>query len=155
MQSKVTARIDLTSNAYCYFMKTRKQSIGRKILRVFEIALFFTISVLGYGFMLKVLSSNVKSKSRDRDSIALRSATELNGLPRRLKFLSGTQLFLTDATAILMHDSSTSSSASAAIQSLQRLARLHLSGSRQASAFGDNRLTCPIPGTFSNRTLFY
>jgi len=120
-------------------MQTRKQSIGRKMLRVLEIALFFAISVLGYGLMLKVSSSNAKSKSRDRDSIALRSTAELNGLHRELRVLSGTLLFPTDATAILSHDSSTSNHAFAAIQASQSLARFHFSGTLQASVFGDNR----------------
>ncbi len=124
-------------------MQTRKQSIGRKMLRVFEIALFFAISVLGYGLMLKVSSSHAKSKSRDRDSIALRSTAELNGLHRELKVLSGTLLFPTGATAILSHDSSTSGHAFAAIQASQHLARLRSSNSFPARCIGDTHLPRP------------
>jgi len=120
-------------------MHIRKQTIGRKMLRIFEIALFFAISVLGYGFMLKVSASNTKSKSRDRDSIALQSTAELNGRHRELKVLPRTLLFPGQTATTLLSEKSASSSASAAIQSSQRLTRLHLSGSLQASAFGDNR----------------
>jgi hypothetical protein len=48
-------------------MKIRKHNIARNILRVFEIALFFAISVLGYGLLVKT-SSNGSSKSKSRDN---------------------------------------------------------------------------------------
>jgi hypothetical protein len=46
-------------------MHTRKLGVGRNILRVFEIALFFAVSALGYGLMIKASSFNSKSKSRE------------------------------------------------------------------------------------------
>ena len=46
------------------FMHARKHSVGRNILRVFEIALFFAVSVLGYGLMVKASSFSARSKTR-------------------------------------------------------------------------------------------
>ena len=45
-----------------------KQHIVRRLLRFFEISLFFLISVLGYGFLAKTSSFNTKSKSNDCSS---------------------------------------------------------------------------------------
>ncbi|NTV03242.1 MAG: hypothetical protein HGB04_10785 [Chlorobiaceae bacterium] len=45
-------------------MKARKKSATRDLLRFFEIALFFAISVLGYGMLAKSSTSGSKSKSR-------------------------------------------------------------------------------------------
>jgi len=49
-------------------MKARKKSVTRDLLRVFEIALFFAISVLGYGMLAKTSASGSKSKSRSQFS---------------------------------------------------------------------------------------
>ncbi len=45
-------------------MKARSKSSSRNILRIFEIALFFAISVLGYGLLAKTTSAGSKSKTR-------------------------------------------------------------------------------------------
>ncbi|NTU67645.1 MAG: hypothetical protein HGB02_02060 [Chlorobiaceae bacterium] len=45
-------------------MKARKKSVTRDLLRIFEIALFFAISVLGYGMLAKTSTSGSKTKSR-------------------------------------------------------------------------------------------
>ena len=126
-------------------MQTRKQSIGRKMLRVLEIALFFAISVLGYGLMLKVSSSNAKSKNRDRDSIALRSTAELNGLHRELRVLSGTLLFPRDTATTLPSRDTLSRHAFSTIHPLPTLVRHLLSGNERHShdLDGDNHLPRP------------
>lgn len=82
-------------------MHSRKHSVSRNILRVFEIALFFAISVLGYGLLLKASSFNTKSKNRDRESIVVQNAVDLNGRHRELKVLSGKLLFPNDTKAAL------------------------------------------------------
>ncbi|NTU54221.1 MAG: hypothetical protein HGA97_11125 [Chlorobiaceae bacterium] len=73
-------------------MHNRKHTAGRNILRIFEIALFFAVSVLGYGLLLKVSSSQTKSKSREH-APDLRRALDQNGLQRELKIISGKLLF--------------------------------------------------------------
>jgi hypothetical protein len=70
-------------------MHSRKHPIGRNILRVFEIALFFAISVLGYGLLVKTSSLNSKSKSREH-ATGIQNTLDLSGLHRELKVLSGT-----------------------------------------------------------------
>ncbi|MCW8797287.1 MAG: hypothetical protein OQK67_09520 [Chlorobium sp.] len=45
-----------------------KHHIVRRLLRFFEISLFFVISVLGYGFLAKTSSFNAKSKSNENAS---------------------------------------------------------------------------------------
>jgi hypothetical protein len=49
-------------------MRARSKSIARDILRVFEIALFFAISVLGYGLLAKTSTSSSKYKNRSQPS---------------------------------------------------------------------------------------
>jgi hypothetical protein len=49
-------------------MRARSKSITRNILRVFEIALFFAISVLGYGLLAKTSTATSKYKSRSQPS---------------------------------------------------------------------------------------
>ncbi|NTU57334.1 MAG: hypothetical protein HGB00_00210 [Chlorobiaceae bacterium] len=70
-------------------MYSRKYSIGRNILRIFEIAFFFAISVVGYGLLGKTSSLNAKSKSREHAS-GLQQSLSINGHHRELKVLSGT-----------------------------------------------------------------
>jgi hypothetical protein len=67
-------------------MHTRKLGVGRNILRVFEIALFFAVSVLGYGLMIKASSFNSKSKSRDQ-APQLQSTPETTGDHRETGFI--------------------------------------------------------------------
>ncbi|NTW51307.1 MAG: hypothetical protein HGB22_01765 [Chlorobiaceae bacterium] len=69
-------------------MYSGKHTIGRNILRIFEIAIFFAISVLGYGLLVKTSSGNSKSKSRDQATGVQRSI-EPDGLHRELKVLPG------------------------------------------------------------------
>lgn len=76
-------------------MYSRKLTIGRNILRVFEIAMFFAVSVLGYGLLVKTSSFNGKSKSRDHAPRIQRSL-DLSGLHRELKVLPGTYRFPTE-----------------------------------------------------------
>ncbi|NTU94183.1 MAG: hypothetical protein HGB29_09385 [Chlorobiaceae bacterium] len=45
-------------------MKVRKISGLRNVLRIFEIALFFAVAVLGYGLLAKTSSTGSKSRSR-------------------------------------------------------------------------------------------
>lgn len=45
-------------------MHTRKFTVGRNLLRFFEIALFFAVSVLGYGLLFKTVTLQGKSKTR-------------------------------------------------------------------------------------------
>jgi hypothetical protein len=92
---------------YNLFMHTRKHTVGRNILRIFEIALFFAVSVLGYGLLMKASSSQTKSKSRDQAACCQKSLN-LNGLHRELKIISGTLLFpseqaLPDNTSAIAH----------------------------------------------------
>ncbi len=49
-------------------MRARSKSFARNILRVFEIALFFAISVLGFGLLAKTSSASSKDKSRNHPS---------------------------------------------------------------------------------------
>ncbi|HWR01037.1 MAG TPA: hypothetical protein VN371_04170 [Chlorobaculum sp.] len=76
-------------------MYSRKLTIGRNILRVFEIAMFFAVSVLGYGLLVKTSSFNGKSKSRDHAPRIQRSL-DLSGLHRELKVLPGAFRFPTE-----------------------------------------------------------
>lgn len=106
-------------------MHSRKHSVSRNILRVFEIALFFAISVLGYGLLLKASSFNTKSKNRDRESIVVQNAVNLNGRHRELKVLSGTLLFPNDTKAALPNRYTFTGQSFLAISPLPALA-LHL-----------------------------
>lgn len=47
-------------------MSTRTKNISRSIFRFCEIALFFVISVMGYGLLSKTASLNSKDKSRNQ-----------------------------------------------------------------------------------------
>ena len=76
-------------------MYSRKLTIGRNILRVFEIAMFFAVSVLGYGLLVKTSSFNGKSKSRDHAPRIQRSL-DLSGLHRELKVHPGAFSFPTE-----------------------------------------------------------
>lgn len=69
-------------------MHTRKHTVGRNILRVFEIALFFVVSVLGYGLMVKASSFNAKSKTRVQTP-GFQSTLD----PKELNVLPGNQIF--------------------------------------------------------------
>jgi hypothetical protein len=69
-------------------MHTRKHTVGRNILRLFEIALFFAISVLGYGLLLKASSFNSKSKTRNHASGIQRSLGS-KGIYRELNNITG------------------------------------------------------------------
>ncbi|RXK89428.1 hypothetical protein EST62_00090 [Chlorobaculum sp. 24CR] len=126
-------------------MHTRKHTIGRNILRVFEIALFFVVSVLGYGLMLKTSSFSNKSKSRDHDSVAFEKTVDLNGRHRELRVLSGTLLFPNSAATTLSHRRAAASHACAAIHPLTTLARHLLSGNERHSHCldGNRRLLRP------------
>ena len=82
-------------------MHTRKPAVGRNILRVFEIALFFVISVLGYGLMVKASSFNAKSKTRvqtpgfESTPDQKGSNRELNVTPNQLVFPKETAISTT------------------------------------------------------------
>ncbi len=76
-------------------MYSRKLTIGRNILRVFEIAMFFAVSVLGYGLLVKTSSFNGKSKSRNHAPRIQRSL-DLSGLHRELKVLPEAYRFPTE-----------------------------------------------------------
>jgi hypothetical protein len=73
-------------------MQSRKHTFVRNILRVFEVALFFAVSVLGYGLLVKTSSVNAKSRSREH-APGIQRALDLSGLNRELKVLSGTFRF--------------------------------------------------------------
>lgn len=85
------------ASPYKRFMHTRKHTAGRNILRILEIALFFAVSVLGYGLMLKVSSFQTKSKSRTH-APDLRHALDQNGLQRELKIISANLIFPDETT---------------------------------------------------------
>ncbi|UWX57349.1 hypothetical protein NY406_09065 [Chlorobaculum sp. MV4-Y] len=102
-------------------MHTRKHSVGSSILRALEIALFFAISVLGYSLLLKASSFNAKSKNRDRESIVVQNAVDLNGRHRELKVLSGTLLLPHDTKVALPNRSAFAGQAVAAIHPLPHL----------------------------------
>lgn len=121
-------------------MHIRKQTIGRNMLRIFEIALFFAISVIGYGFMLKVSSSSTKSKSRDRDSIAFHSSLH-NGLRRELRVLSSSLLFPHDTAATSLHGAASH----AMIHPVPLLARHCRSGKDNTSHYLDDSRRLPRP----------
>lgn len=70
-------------------MKTRRKSIVRNLLRVVEIALFFAISVLGYGLLAKTSSGSSKTRSRNLPS-GIEKNMILGGLQRELPELSAT-----------------------------------------------------------------
>jgi len=126
-------------------MHTRKHSVGRNILRIFEIALFFAVSALGYGLMLKASAFNTKSKSRDRDSVALQNSIDLNGRHRELRVLSGTLLFPNSAATTLSHRRAAVSHAFAAIHPVPTLARHLLSGNERHSHCLDGNRRLPRP----------
>ena len=72
------------------FMNTRKHNIVRNILRVFEIALFFAVSVFGYGLLVKTTSvSSSKSKSRNQPP-GIQRDLGLNGMQRELRVMPET-----------------------------------------------------------------
>lgn len=73
-------------------MHTRKHTVGRNILRVFEIALFLVISVLGYGLMVKASSFNAKSKTRVQTP-GFQSTPDQKGNNRELNVLPGNPIF--------------------------------------------------------------
>jgi hypothetical protein len=73
-------------------MHTRKHTVGRNILRVFEIALFFAVSVLGYGLLMKASSFNSKSKTREQTP-GLQSTPDLTGGTRALSVIPGKLIF--------------------------------------------------------------
>jgi len=81
-------RFDIFKLIKTLLMHSRKHSIARNILRVFEIAMFFAISVLGYGLLVKTSSLNSKSKSREH-SLGVQQSLDLSGLDRELKVHSG------------------------------------------------------------------
>ncbi|TNJ40008.1 hypothetical protein FGF66_01545 [Chlorobaculum thiosulfatiphilum] len=80
-------------------MHTRKHTVGRNILRVFEIALFFVVSVLGYGLMLKTSSFNGKSKSRVHTP-GLQSTPDQKGNNRELNVIPVSLIFPNETAAI-------------------------------------------------------
>jgi hypothetical protein len=76
-------------------MHTRKHTVGRNILRLFEIALFFAISALGYGLLLKASSFNSKSKTREHAPGIQRSLAS-KGIYRELNTVSANLSFTKD-----------------------------------------------------------
>jgi hypothetical protein len=127
------------------FMHTRKHSVGRNILRVFEIALFFAVSALGYGLMLKASTFSTKSKSRDRDSIIFQNTVDLSGRHRELTMLSGAPLFPIDASTTLSNRHAFAGHAFETIHPLPLFAKLLLSGENQTSHYLDGNLRLPRP----------
>ncbi|NTW54187.1 MAG: hypothetical protein HGB15_05410 [Chlorobaculum sp.] len=83
-------------------MHTRKLGVGRNILRVFEIALFFAVSVLGYGLMIKASSFNGKSKSRILTP-GLQSPPDITGRNREPGMLPGKPLSANQQTLSASH----------------------------------------------------
>lgn len=79
-------------------MHTRKHTVGRNILRVFEIALFLVISVLGYGLMVKASSFNAKSKTRVQTP-GFQNTPDQQGNNRELNVLTCNPIF-PDETAL-------------------------------------------------------
>jgi hypothetical protein len=73
-------------------MKARRKSPVRNLLRFFEIALFFAISVLGYGLLAKTSTSGSKMKSRTL-STRLEEGGCSYGLQRELTVLARLRLF--------------------------------------------------------------
>lgn len=73
-------------------MKARRKSPARNLLRFFEIALFFAISVLGYGLLAKTSNSGSKTKSRTL-STRLEEGGCTYGLQRELTVLARLRLF--------------------------------------------------------------
>ncbi len=65
-------------------MHTRKKSITRDLLRVLEIALFFAVSVLGYGLLAKTSTSGARSKPRNHPA-DIRNTLLTNGVDRALR----------------------------------------------------------------------
>lgn len=65
-------------------MKARRKSPVRNLLRFFEIALFFAISVLGYGLLAKTATSGSKTKSRAL-STSIEKGGFTYGLQRELR----------------------------------------------------------------------
>ncbi|MCE1273085.1 MAG: hypothetical protein LWW75_00955 [Chlorobiales bacterium] len=68
-------------------MKARRKSIARNLLRVVEIAIFFAISVLGYGLLAKTSSSGSKSRNRNPQA-GIEKNLIFGGLQRELRELS-------------------------------------------------------------------
>jgi len=81
-------RFDIFKLIKNLLMHSRKHPIARNILRLFEIAMFFAVSVLGYGLLVKTSSSNSKSKSREH-ALGVQQTRDLSGLDRELKVHSG------------------------------------------------------------------
>lgn len=126
-------------------MHTRKHSVGRNILRVFEIALFLAVSVLGYGLLLKASSFNTKSKSRDRDSVAAQNAIDLNGRNRELKLLSCSLLFPGDTAIALPGENSIANQAFASIHPFPLLARRIIADKDYSTHYLDGNSRLPRP----------
>jgi hypothetical protein len=70
-------------------MMNRRKSTTRDILRVFEIALFFAVSVLGYGLLAASASAGTKNKNRSHPA-DVRKQPSFSGLNRELRELSAT-----------------------------------------------------------------
>jgi hypothetical protein len=68
-------------------MKARPADITRNVLRFFEIALFFAVSVLGYSLLAKASTFSAKSKSRSH-SVLLQENPEKKGTVRELWLMS-------------------------------------------------------------------
>lgn len=88
-------------------MHTCKHAVGRNLLRIAEIALFFVISVLGYGLLVKVSAFQARQKSRDHAPNVQRSL-DMNGLRGKPDMLSGSPTFQTvtatpDAQTVRLH----------------------------------------------------
>ena len=49
-------------------MTARKKSVTRDLLRLFEVAIFFAVSVLGYGLLATTSSAGSKSRARTQVS---------------------------------------------------------------------------------------
>jgi hypothetical protein len=126
-------------------MHTRKHSVGRSILRAFEIALFFAVSAFGYGLLVKASSFNTKSKNRDRESIAFQNAVDLKGFHRELTVLSGTLLFPEATATTRPNRYAVANLALASIHPLPTLARHLLSGNEHAYHYLNGSTRLPRP----------
>jgi hypothetical protein len=88
-------------------MHSRKHTVGRNILRIFEIAIFFAVSVVGYSLMLKASASQAKSKSRSHTPDLQRSLEpdnrfrELNHLASKL--IPSERKILSDRQTGILH----------------------------------------------------
>jgi hypothetical protein len=73
-------------------MHNHRHSVGRNFLRVFEIALFFVVSVLGYGLMMQASTFNARSKTRVQTP-GLQSTSDQQGNNRGLSVIPGNLIF--------------------------------------------------------------